>query len=48
MTHFSLVSGPLEIVLEMHLDIGREEVVHHREPDVLLVALVAEHAEELG
>ena len=32
----------------MHFNTRREEVVHDDQPDVLLVALVAEHPEELG
>ena len=32
----------------MHLDVGGQQVVHDGEPDVLLVALVDVHAEELG
>lgn len=31
----------------MHLDIGRQEIVHDTDSDVLLVALVHVHAEEL-
>ena len=32
----------------MHLDIGRQQVVHHGESDVLLVVHVHVHSEELG
>ena len=31
----------------MHFHVGRKQVVHHHKPDVLLVALVAEHSKKL-
>ena len=32
----------------MHLDVGRQQVVHHGESDVLLVVHVHVHSEKLG
>ena len=32
----------------MHLDVGRQQVVHHGEADVLLVVHVHVHSEKLG
>ena len=46
--HLSFVSGPLKVEFEVHLDIGRQQVVHHGESDVLLVVHVHVHSEKLG
>ena len=47
-SHLSFVSGPLEVELEVHLDVGRQQVVHHGESDVLLIVHVHVHSEKLG
>ena len=47
-SHLSFVSGPLEVELEVHLDVGRQQVVHRGESDVLLIVHIHVHSEKLG
>jgi hypothetical protein len=46
--YLPFVRGALQVELEVHFNTRRQDVVHDRQPDVLLVAVVAEHAEKLG